>query len=414
MILATILPAALGALLAPLSLQQGQQPQDQQQERGLVIHADALYTGTGEVLRGAVLAVDGGDVASVAGGAEAPEDALHVAAVTPGMIDLSVRIDQGQDSVEQSSEVTPHVRVVRSLDLFDRAWERQLRSGVTTVLVAPPDRNVIGGLGAVLKTGGEPSLDARLVKADAVLRGSFGTDPSGGNHPAFGRPTDFYSRRPTTRMGVEWEWRKAYYDAAQAQDDPSKAYPGHEIVLRTLRGELPVFAQAWATQDIRTAVFLDEEMQREGLGDLRLVVDAAAEAWKEPELLVRSGAAVVLPPFDHDGRTSDGAFMSWDVAKVLVDAGVPVALSSHGSGDPDDSLAMQAAYARRGGLSLEEALAAVTLTPARLAGVDDRVGSIEVGKDADLVLWNGTPFEATSSIVGVVLDGELVVAPENE
>jgi imidazolonepropionase-like amidohydrolase len=384
------------------------------EEQTLLIHAEVLYTGTGAELRGALLTLSGGKLTSMVGGAEAPEGALRVAAVTPGMIDMSARITRGLDSVEQSSEVTPHMRVADSLDLFDRAWDRQLRDGVTTVLISPPDRNVIGGLGVVLKTGGEPRLEARLVKADAVLRGAFGNEPSVGNRPASGRPTTVYSRRPTTRMGVEWEWRRAYFAAAQVGLNGDLAFPGHEVVQATLRGELPLFAQAWTTQDIRTAVFLTEEMKREGLGQIRLIVDSAAEAWKEPQLLVRSGTAVVLPPFTHSGRTGDGAFMAWDVASELVALGVPVALSSHGSADPEASLALQAAFAQRGGLSFQDALAAVTRVPAELLGIDQRVGTLAIGKDADMVLWNGTPFEITSKVIGVVLDGRLALDPRKE
>ncbi len=376
-----------------------------------LLFADVLYTGTGSDLQGALVTVAGGKITAIAGGVEPPEGALRVAAITAGMIDMSARITRGLDSIEQTSEVTPHLRVADSLDLFDRAFERQLRQGVTTVMVSPPDRNVIGGLAVVLKTGGEPTIDARLVKADAVLRGAWGNEPSAGNRPASGRPTNVYARRPTTRMGVEWEWRKAYFDAAQSKRNPALAYPGHEVVLATLRGELPVFAQAWTTQDIRTAVFLAEEMKREGFGELRLIVDAAAEAWKEPHLLVRSKTAVVLPPFPAFGRTGDGAFMAWDVAKELVELGVPVALSSHASPDPDATLALQASYAQRGGLSFQHALAAVTRVPAELLGIADRVGTVAIGKDADLVLWNGTPFEFTTNVIGVLLEGELVVDP---
>lgn len=375
------------------------------------LYADTLYTSSGQTVHNAAIAIEGGKVALIAAGRTPPEGGLHAAAVTAGLIDMSARITAGGASVEQTREVMPHVRVADTLDPYSKAWDHQLAAGVTTVLISPPDEDVISGLGIVLKTGGEPSLEARTVRADAVLRGAFGTQPSRGNHPAFSRPTDFFSRRPTTRMGVEWEWRKAFYDAAYARTDPSYAFPGCEVLQRALEGELPVFAQAWATQDIRTAVFLKEELAEEGLGELRLILDAAAEAWKEPELLVRSETAVCLPPFPPDGRTQDEALMAWNVAALLVEAGVPLALSAHGKTGPADSLAMQVAYAMRGGLAFEHALEAVTITPARLLGVDDRVGSVEVGKDADLVLWNGTPFEPTTRVVGVVLDGELAVDP---
>jgi hypothetical protein len=298
--------------------------------------------------------------------------------------------------------------VANTLDVFSKSWERHLYSGVTTVMVHPYDNNCIGGLSVVLKTGGAENIAARTIKADAALRGALGDQPSQRNHPAFGRPTDFYSRRPTTRMGVEWEWRKAMYDAlyAEGQIDSDTA-----ILRRALSGELTIFAQAWATQDIRTICYLKEEMAREGHPNMRIIVDAAAEAWREPGLLVRTKTGVILPPYEHEGRTEDNAFFALSSAKQLVDLGVAVALSSHTAAGPGATLGSQAGFAQRGGLSFAEALAAVTTTPARMAGVENRVGTIEAGKDADLALWNGTPFELTSRVVGVVLDGKMVLDP---
>jgi imidazolonepropionase-like amidohydrolase len=234
-----------------------------------------------------------------------------------------------------------------------------------------------------------------------------GSEPSDGNQPPRGTsPRSIYYRRPTTRMGVEWVLRNAFHQArvgagATSANGPS---PDEQVLRGVLAGEIPLSLQAWTTQDIRTAVFLKEEF-----GIPRLFVDAAAEAWKEPELLVRSGTGVVLPPWDFGGRTGDGAFYALDTAAKLHALGVPVALSGHGRANPAYRLARQPGYAMRGGLPFEAALAAVTIVPARLAGVDDRVGSIEVGKDADLVLWSGTPFEPTSRIVAVFVNGKLLV-----
>lgn len=388
--------------------------QDGQQRRWTVL-AEQVHTGAGRTIANGAVFVNNGKIAMVGVGGDevAPGEALKAFAVTPGLVDASVRIDSDLKSVEQSREVAPDVRVADTLDLYDVDWDRQVRSGVTTVLVDPPDLDVVGGLGIVLKTGGPESIGARTVKADAVLRGSMGRQPSDGNHPAFGRPTDFYSRRPTTRMGVEWEWRKAFYDAAASERDAARAFPGSDLLLRALKGDLTLMIQGWATQDIRTAVFLKEELERELGGRPRLIVDAAAEAWKEPQLLVRSGTAVVLPPFPPSGRTGgfDNAFMAWNVAQLLQEQGIMIALSSHGSPALEARLPMQAGYAMRGGLSFEAALAAVTINPARMLGVESRVGSLEVGKDADLVLWNGPPFEPSSRVIGVLLDGVLKVDP---
>lgn len=379
----------------------------------LTIHAERVYTTGGEVMTDAVVEVSGGKIAGVRPGRSAPRDAVRAAAVTAGMIDLSARLNTRFYSVEQAVEVQPHLDVADSLDLYDPEWRRVARTGVTTVLVNPFDRNVIGGHGAVLKTAGQDDLGARLVEgAKTVIRGAIGTEPSAGNHPAFRRPTDFYSRRPTTRMGVEWEWRKAFFDAVAAQRLPEREFPGADELRAALAGERLLMIQAWATQDIRTAVYLKEEMVREGFGELDLVIDAAAEAWREPALLARSSTAVVLPPFDDDGRVGpDDAFLPWNAARVLVDAGVTVCLSSHGSTGAESTLDRQAGLAMRGGLSFEQALAAVTTDPARILGVEDRVGTVEAGKDADLVLWNGRPFEPTSRVIGVVVGGELVLDP---
>ena len=381
-----------------------------------VVTADSVYTATGEVLDGGTVVTADGKIAAVTPGARtgSSEYVLSAAAVTPGMIDLSVRITRGDPSVEQSREVTPEMRVEGGIDPFARAWERQARRGVTTALVNPPDFNVIGGLGVVVKTAGGGDPGERVVRRDAVLRGSFGAQPSVRNHPAFGRPSDHFSRRPTTRMGVEWEHRKAFYEAAAARVDPERAFPGSDQLIAVLEGRRPFMVQAWATQDIRTAIYLKEELQAEGLGQPSFILDAAAEAWREPEMLVRSGASVVLPPFPEKGRTpQDGAFMPLGLAAELHELGVPFALSAHGADGAQDSLGRQAGFAMRGGLPFEAALEAVTIAPARMVGIDDRVGTLEVGKDADLVLWSGEPFEATSSVIGVIVGGHLVLDPRS-
>jgi imidazolonepropionase-like amidohydrolase len=405
--------AIAGALLAlspqvAASASQGTVPEKDRDRQDWTISAKWVHTAAGDPIEDGEVVVGGGKIRGVGKGSGGD---LECFAVTPGLVDLSVRIGRGFFTVEQSREVTPEIRVAASFDPFDEDWRQEARSGVTTAMLNPNDRNVVGGLSLVVKTAGPRSAEARTVKADSVLYGAIGAAPSSGNHPAFGRPDDFYSRRPTTRMGVEWEWRKALFDAASSRADASKAGPGTPELLRALDGQVPLMIQAWTTQDIRTAVFLVEEMEREGLGKPRLIVDAAAEAWREPELLVRSKASVVLPPFTISGRTQEGAFFALESARMLHERGVPVALSGHGADDPSRRLAYQPGYAMRGGLPFDAALKAVTITPARIVGVDERVGSLENGKDADLVLWSGPPFEPSSAVVGVLIDGRLIVDP---
>jgi len=395
-----------------LALALGATAEAQDDRRNWTIHADVVHTVSGDAIEDGVVRVDRGQIAAVAAGAAEGAD-LSVAAVTPGMIDLSVRIDLGMESVEQSREVAPDMRASDAVNLYATAFERQARSGVTTVLVNPHDRAVIGGYGTLIKTAGPDSVAARTVDDECVMRAAMGSLPSRGNM-SFGRPdlwNDFRQRRPTTRMGVEWVLRKAFYDTAYAKEDDSHAFPGYEELARVLDGEVPLQMQAWTTQDIRTSIFLKEEIEREGLGEPRMILDAAAEAWREPELLKRSGASVVLPPHSSTGRTTDGAFQPLDLAQSLRELGVTIALSSHGATEVGQRLDRQAGLAMRGGLSFEEALEAVTLAPAEMVGVDDRIGSIDVGKDADLVLWSGPPFELTTRVVGVLVDGRLILDP---
>ncbi len=378
-----------------------------------VISADTVYTAAGDPIENGSVVVADGKIAALGPGGGTK---LEVAAVTPGFVDLSVGIDTGTYSVEQTTETAVTSSVAETLDFFSYRWNRQLASGVTTVLSAPSDFNVIGGLCLVHKTGGEPTLEARLLKEDVALRASIGKQSSLGNStPSRFRDNTIYVRRPTTRMGVEWVFRKAYYDAINAKrfglDVSEEEAAQNAILQRTMDGELPVFVHAMATQDVRTSIFLKNEF-----GIDHMIIDHAVEAWKEIDLVQESGVGIVLPPVPKDGRVrdpyaNDSYMATLDAAKRLSERGVPIALSGDGASSAEARIAHQAGYAIRGGLSFEAALAAVTIGPAKMIGVDDRVGSIEVGKDADLVLWNGKPFEPTSAIVGVLLDGQLVIDP---
>lgn len=413
--------ACLTLCAPPLQDASGAEPQEPEATKAqpaavpaadLRLHAERVYTGTGEILKNALIEVRDGKISSLRPGRSAPEGVLQVKAITAGMIDLSARLHTNFNSVEQSSEVQPHLDVAGSVNLYDKRFARLARTGVTTILVNPLDRNVIGGRGVALKTHGPMDVEARRLKGRPILRGAIGSEPSAANHAAFGRPTDFYSRRPTTRMGVEWEWRKAFFDAVAAERLPEKDFPGAGDLRDALAGKSTVMIQAWTTQDIRTAVYLDEEMQREGFGDLDLVIDAGAEAWKEPAILVRNSTIVVLPPHTAGGRIgSDGAFFAWNTANLLVEQGLTVCLSAHGAGPGPATLGHQAGFAMRGGLSFDRALAAVTSAPAAVLGLSDRLGAVAEGMDADLALWNGRPFASTSRVTGVVIDGVMVVDP---
>ncbi|MDP6839695.1 MAG: hypothetical protein QF724_12240, partial [Planctomycetota bacterium] len=204
MIPTLLLTLATAANLAPVT-----GTQDDERTRWS-IHAEKIYAAPGELIENGSVRVDAGKITRLGSGGGGD---ISVYAITAGLVDASVRIHEDRLSVEESSEIQPALRVADTLDPFSHLWQRQLRSGVTTVMVSPLDRNVVGGLSVVLKTGGPENIAARTVAVDAALCGAIGSSPSRGNHAVYGLPTDFFSRRPTTRMGVEWEWRRAFYDA---------------------------------------------------------------------------------------------------------------------------------------------------------------------------------------------------------
>lgn len=384
-------------------------PQDDDGPRtSWIVTADEIHTASGRVIEGGFVRIGDGKITAVGRGKIAGD--FHVAAITPGLIECSSGLSVGQRSVEQDSESTPHISVEEGLDLFSTRWERELRRGVTTACVSPDDRNVLGGLPVVVKTGGgEPTMDDRVLRARIGLRACIGSSPSSGNSPVFGRAFGMFNRRPTTRMGVEWVFRRTFYDALRAQQDETFTFEGVETVQHVLDGELPLFVQAAPRQDLITALNLKSEFSIPNV-----VIDAAAEVIPETDAVVASGASLIFAPLEFDGAAVvEGASLPWNAPAHMAENGVTFALSARSTGNLDYSLAMQPAHAIRGGLDPAKALEAVTIVPARLLGVDDHVGSIEQGKHADLVFWSGTPFEYTSSVTGVMVSGELAVDPRH-
>jgi imidazolonepropionase-like amidohydrolase len=412
------------ALLAPPWLAGAGFAMPAQEEEPIVVVTNAvLFTGSGPRLSGATLVIRGGKVdAVIKAGDPVPQvDPAKGSSnrvidaggrfVTPGLVDGNCLLGvTGPNANEQSDEVTPHLRIVDSVDPGDPAFRRALGGGVTAAYVTPGNQNVIGGLGCVLKTSGRSVRDM-LVREDEGLRIALGSEPSSGNRPIRGgAPDSIYYRRPTTRMGVVWEIRKAFYDAMKYRDERTSlapganggggpaADPGLEVLVQALSQKLKVRMTARAEQDIRTALRLSEEF------GLKLVIDEATEAYKVLDLLVASGVPVVgAPPSLSSGR--DGAEAHWNTLALLASHGVPVALQT-GTIPGSMPLVREAAFALRHGMEWEQAMAAVTSVAADVLGVADRIGSLGPGKDADFVVWSGDPLDFASAPTAVFIDGK--------
>ncbi|MEM9063967.1 MAG: amidohydrolase family protein [Planctomycetota bacterium] len=341
----------------------------------------------------------------------------HVAAdaMAPGLISVDTY-------TEAASEVVPHTRVIDSVNIRGADLDRLVEGGVTTAYLSPDSTAVIGPRGAVLRTAGRTSR--RVIERESDVHAAINSAPyfSGpsNNQPNEGSVTN-RSRRPTTRMGVAWVFRKAFHDAAEfargltpdgADTAPTEAFP----VLNEVRdGDVGLRIHSRALNDIESALRLSAEF---GMGFTLL---EGTEAYGLIPELREAGVPVVFGPiymrpsgertaFDLDFFlfTNEVGANKLDTLKTLIDAGIPTALSAQDLRD-EDGLARQAMYAIRYGLAPEDALRAVTLTPAEILGLDNEIGSLEAGKRADLVLWNGEPFAATAKPVEVVVGGKTVV-----
>lgn len=400
--------ALLGAALAIV-------PAAIAQERTLVLRGAEVHPVSRPVIPSGIVVIGGGKILAVGGpDLTVPEGARVIdckgLVVTPGLIDAATTLGVGDtDENEQAEEVTPNLHVLDAVDPTDPAFERARRAGVTAVQVNPGNRNVIGGLGAVLKTKGDTVPDM-LVKDETCLKVAMGSEPSAGNMPIRGgAPVSIYFRRPTTRMGVVWMVRKAFYDAKAYQerktvpgdDGPPPPDPRMEVLVRALEGKLSVRTLARAEQDIRTALRLAEEF------GYSTVLEEATEAYKVADEVARAKARLVYGAPSVLGNRGDGAEARLHTLSLLAEKGVRFAIATGYEVGALD-LAHEAMFAVRAGLPVEHALEAVTRVPAEILGVDDRLGTLEPGKDADLVLWSGPLFHPTTFAKTVYINGEEV------
>ncbi len=396
--------ALLAALAASASADEAAMP--------LAIHADVLHPVAGPAIRDAlVLVARDGRIAYVGPAADRAYTADHrvvrAAVVTPGLIDaratagLSGLLNQphDQDMLERSGAIQPELRAIDAYNADDPlvAWLRGF--GVTTLNTGHAPGMLVPGQTMVVKTAG------RSVERDVVNPAAFTAISLGGSGV-----TREAAKAPGTRAKavamLRAELIKAQeYARKRALPDESKR-PARDLRLETLAraldGTQPLLVTAHRQHDILAALRLAREF------GLRIVLDGCADAPVVLAEIKASGFPVILHP-TMARANEDTVNLAMDTAKRLRDAGVPFALQSgYESYVPKTRVVLfEAAVAAGKGLGFEAALAAVTLDAARILGIDARTGSLAPGKDADLALFDGDPFEYTTRCTGTVIDGVL-------
>ncbi|MGK0204609.1 MAG: imidazolonepropionase-like amidohydrolase [Planctomycetota bacterium] len=372
----------------------------------------AMSNATLIVSGGKVIALGGSDLKVPAGGKVVD---CKGKTITPGLIDASFQSgNNAQDLNEQSEEVTPHLRVLDSIDPEDPRFQRARNAGVTTVHVMPGTRNVIGGLGCVLKTHGTDPK-AMVIKEDASMRIVMGAEPSMSNRAIRGgRVNSMYYRRPTTRMGVIWEVRRAFYDAKEAlsktQGAPGDAppSPGTQVLMQVLQGKVTTITTARSEQDLRTALRIADEF------GYTTIIDEAQDAYMVADELAGKKAVVMLgsPSAEAVGGSAraDGSAPRAGTVAVLAQKGITFVITT-GTNTAALPLINEAMFAVRFGLGPQQALDAITIEPAKLLGLSDRIGSLAPGKDADFVIWSQHPLDPAAVAESVLINGQSVAQP---
>jgi imidazolonepropionase-like amidohydrolase len=372
-----------------------------------VINGRVFPVSGGPVEQGSVL-VDGGKIVAVGAGLAIPEAARVIDAtgchVYPGLVDAhthhgvyaEVSGPEGADGNEMTDPITPHVRALDSLNWFDPGFDEAVANGVTAVQVLPGSGNVIGGQGVVVKTWGARP-EGRVLREPSGLKMALGENPK--------RVYGGKKKTPSTRLGNAAVMREAFVQAAnyrrKREKEKGERSLRWEIVVDVLDGRLPARCHAHRADDILTAIRIAREF------GFQVTIEHCTEGHKVADELAQAGVMCTVGPLLTGKSKQELKDRSFETPAALERAGVVFGLTTDHPVIPVYSLPLCAAYAVGAGLSRERALRAITLDPARVAGIDDRAGSLEPGKDADLVITSGDILDPRTRVLTTILNGQV-------
>lgn len=370
----------------------------------------------GEPVDGGTVLVADGRIVAVGRDVAVPADARVIDAagswVLPGFVEAHGHVGvseegegwAGQDTNELTEPVAAHVRALDAINPADLGFRDAIAGGVLAVNVNPGSGNPIGGQTAAVKCWGR-TVDEMLLKAPSGIKSALGENPKrvhGQHHP----------RRPTTRLGTAALIRGAFVDAANylqrleaehakpaAERKPVDRDLKLEALGSVLRREIPWRQHCHRGDDIATALRLAAEFGYD------LVIDHGTEAYLLADIIAARNIPVVIGPLLTSRSKVELRNRSLTSPGLLAAAGVTIAITTDHPIVPVHFLAHQAGLAVKHGLDRDTALRALTINPARIVGIADRVGSIAPGKDADLVIWSGDPLDVQSRVEHALVDG---------
>lgn len=335
---------------------------------------------------------------------------VHGAWVLPGLIESHAHIGIteekwgtiGDDCNEETLPVTPTLRAIDAVNPMDPAFHDAIEAGITSVMAGPGSANVVGGQFVFMKTQGR-CIDNMIVRHPAAMKVAFGENPK----VNYGDKDQL----PSTRMGIAALLRKTLYEAVQYKADRENGnlvQRDFEIEpwIPVLNREIPLKAHAHRTDDILTAIRIAKEFE------VDITIDHGTEAHLIADEIKESGFPVIVGP-DLTARLKiEVKNMDFKTNKILHDAGVLFSITTDHPVSLIQYLPLCAGLAVKHGLPMEEGIKAITINPARICRVDDRVGSLKKGKDADIAIFSGNPLEVFTETLYTIIDGQVIYKKE--
>ncbi|MCM0650525.1 amidohydrolase [Clostridium swellfunianum] len=374
----------------------------------LLIKNGTILTMAGESIEYGQVLVNEGKIIAVGRDISIPDNCeiidVNGGFVMPGIIDAHCHIGMCEDGVgfegddinEGTDPATPHLRAIDAINPMDRAFIEAYENGVTCVCTGPGSSNVIAGQFATIKTKGK-RIDNMIIQKTAAMKVAFGENPK--------KRYSAKNQSPSTRMATAAILREYLLKTKAYMENKGKSSSFDmklESLVPVVKGELNVKAHVHRADDIFTAIRIAKEF------GLKMTLEHCTEGHLIADELVKEGFyAIVGPSIGPRGKV-ELKELNFETPAALHKAGIKIALMTDHPVVPVHYLPMCAALAVRSGLDEETALKAITINPAEILGISDKVGSLQVDKDADIVVFDKHPFDIQAKTTLVLIDGEIV------
>lgn len=383
----------------------------------LVIKNGQLHTITNGIIERGTIIIENGKITAIGADLPIPSGAKVIDAagkwVQPGVFEAHSHLGvseqgmgfEGNDTNEMVDPVTPHVRAIDGLNPHDQAFTDAIEAGVTNAWVTPGSANVIGGQGATVRTWGN-TVEEMVMEPYSAMKAALGENPK----RVYSAKSKIQTRMGSASFMRETLYKaKAYMRKQEAAREKGTDMPDYDVRLEplcaVLRKEVPMRIHAHRADDIMTAVRFAREF------DFNFTIEHCTEGFlivdelkSEPRLL-----GVVVGPTMTSRTKIEVAKKQWETAGIMQQAGIRTCITTDHPVTPVQYLATCAGLCNKAGMDEEQALAAVTYNAAVIAGVGDRVGSLEVGKEADIAIFTGSPFDLwKTETVATIVAGNVV------